>query len=145
MFNKRVKLLGNCITMIKNFSVDLGYCNETVFMITEKAAKCDELKDLTFLAQVSECIDGDFSVNWSDAVDMFLIKSALHKSDADLLKSFGNKLGTTDCNHQTQMCDEYIKRFEERYKYEKDRLSERVRLCKATAGIGVLTAFVMLI
>jgi hypothetical protein len=76
---------------------------------------------------------------------MFLIKSPLCKSDADLLKSFGNKLGTTDCYHQTQLCDEYIKRFEERYKYEKDKLAERVQICKATGGIGVLTAFVLLI
>lgn len=131
--------------MIKNFSVDLAYCNETVLLIAENAARCEELKDLTFLAQVSNCTDGDFSVNWSKAVDDFLLKSALNKGDSDLLKSFGNKLGTTDCIHQTQMCDEYIKRFEERYKYEKSKLAERIQFCKVTGGIAVLTAFILLI
>ena len=145
MLNKRVNLLNCCIVMIKSFSVDLAYCNETVLTITEKASKLSELKELSFLKQVSECTEGDFAVNWSEAVDKFLLKSTLSKKDADLLKSFGNKLGTTDCFHQTQLCDEYIKRFEEIYKHEKSKLAERIQICKIAGGAAVLTAFVLLI
>ena len=128
---KRVRILETCVKLIKAIAVDIGYCGETVFVIVKKAAMNSEFKELTFLNRINNCDNSDFSQTWSLQVEKFKQQSSLNCGDIELLKSFGNKLGTTDCFHQTQLCEEYIKRFEERCEYEKSKLSEKLRLCKA--------------
>lgn len=141
VIKKRVSLLGTCVSFIKAVSVDIGYCGETVFVIMKNAAQNTEFKELSFLSNLSECDCYDFSEAWSAQMDEFKSHSALNNGDITLLKSFGNKLGTTDCFYQTQLCEEYIRRFEERYEYEKNKLSEKIRLAKVggvACGVAVL-------
>ncbi|MBQ3498767.1 MAG: stage III sporulation protein AB [Clostridia bacterium] len=139
--NKRVKLLECCIGLIRYISLEIDYCSETVFTIIEKASVLKQFEELTFLKEIDSSKEADFSFLWSDAIDRFLHKSYLKYSDAELLKSFGEKLGTTDSFHQTQLCVEYIKQFEECYEKRKGKLPEHIRLCKVggvTIGLAVL-------
>jgi len=130
------------VKLIKAIAVDIGYCGETVFVIVNNAASNKEFKDLTFLKKLRDCDNLDFAQAWSAQTDEFRKRSALNNGDIELLKSFGNKLGTTDCFHQTRLCEEYIRRFEERYEYEKNKLSERLRVCKIS---GAACGFALLI
>ena len=91
-------------------------------MILQKASIKKEFNLLVFLRELGDCENQDFSQLWSAKLSDFEKKSALNREDISLLKSFGDKLGTTDSLHQTQLCDEYICRFEERYENEKSNV-----------------------
>lgn len=121
--------------------MEIDYCSETVFTIIKKASVLKDFEELTFLKDIDNSKEEDFSFLWSDAIDRFLHKSYFKYTDAQLLKSFGEKLGTTDSFHQTKLCVEYIKQFEECYEKRKRNLPELIRLCKvggAALGLAVL-------
>ena len=130
---------------LTNYVFRCRYGGETVFVIVKKAAMNSEFKELTFLNEINNCENSDFSQTWSLQVENFKQQSSLNCGDIELLKSFGNKLGTTDCFHQTQLCEEYIKRFEERCEYEKSKLSEKLRLCKAGGVVCGLALLILLL
>ncbi len=111
----------------------------------KKASESKELDELSFLKELAKCEENDFSESWSDAIDKFTDLSAFDQADADMLKCFGSKLGTTDSLHQTQLCDEYIKRFEERYEYENNRICERIRLYRVGGTVCGLAALILLL
>lgn len=145
VIKKRVMLLESCIKLIKSVAVDIGYGCETVTVIMNNASLNRDLMMLDFLSNLSECDDLDFSQAWTAQIDNFMKRSPLNSGDIDLLKSFGNKLGTTDCFHQTRLCEEYIHRFEERYEYEKNKLSEKQRLCKVSGAACGLALLILLL
>lgn len=142
---KRVILLEMCVKLLKSIAVDIGYCSETVLVIVKKAAMNREFAEFSFLNNLSDCENSDFSKAWSTQLEKFRKHSALNTGDIDLLKSFGNKLGTTDSFHQTQLCEEYIKIFEERCEYEKSKLSERLRVYKTGGAACGLALLILLI
>ncbi len=134
-----------CIKLIKFIAVDIGYCGETVPEILKKASNSDEFSELVFLSEFDDCESCGFYQLWSAELSVFEKMSALNSDDIALLKSFGNKLGTTDCLHQTQLCNEYVCRFEERYEYAKNKLSERLRICRFSGAACGLTVLILML
>ena len=143
--NKRIKIIESCISLIKQFSCDIEYCNMPVNELFAKAVNTQCFSDLEFLKSVYLNKSESFKDKWKASVNLFGRKNPLLKSDLILLEGFGEKLGTTDCKHQVQLCDEYIKRFSAVYDKALNRKEEHMKLCRLGGAAGAVFFIIMML
>jgi len=121
--------------MINTIKTQFEYCNTPIGEMLEKLKRN---KELNF---IDECIkryeDGEqFSQAWSDSVHKSPSLNALQKGDKEILKAFGNVLGTTDLNGQLNICSFYISQIKEKQNDAKERFKTYGRLYSA---MGILS------
>lgn len=142
---KRSEMLECCIRLIRTFDMKIGYSGEPVNEIIKKSVEDEELKALTFLKNIANSEQSDFYQAWKENIEEFSTFSYLNKGDIALLLSFGEKLGTTDISYQTQLCNEYLTLFEDRYQTAKQKKAERLKICRLSGAIcGLIEIILML-
>ncbi len=145
LVNKRILFLKSCISLINQFSVDIGYCSVPLDILFKNASDNSQFKHLSFITEVAKNMSDDFSVVWKTAVNSFFLNNMLPNKDKQLLLSFGEKLGTTDCEHQLKLCDEYITRLNESYDEALHNKNERIKLLKSLSVVGALLITVLFV
>ncbi len=82
---------------------------------------------------------------WRECVEKFSENSPITKSDKELLISFGEKLGTTDIEHQQKLCDEYTSLLKQRYDSLQKNQREHIRLCKiCSLALGAVVLILLI-
>lgn len=139
---RRVSLLSQCVSLVQFYSVGIGYGDESVELLTQRAAESSEMKDLTFLSKAAKG-SSDFSQRWASCIDDG--QAALNKGDKELLKAFGAKLGTTDARRQLELCEMYRQRFEQLHTAAKEKQTERSRLFSiGGVALGALLVVILI-
>ncbi len=138
-------LLEKCISLVRLFNVDIGYLSEPVMSIIQSAEENAELRELTFLSELANGEEADFSNRWKSSVEEFALNSPLKKEDIRLLLSFGEVLGTTDSAHQTKLCGDYAQHFLKQYEEAEKNKKERLRLYRSAGVLCGAAVFVLFI
>lgn len=143
--NKRTDTLEVCIALLKRIRSEISYCAEPLSVILKKAADSNEFSSLTFLTSFTTMQSDNIPCLWADSVENFYVNSSLNRDDADCIKSFGSKLGTTDVEHQKKLCDEFIEILEERHDILKMKRNEQIKLCKICSFALAIIELIMLL
>ncbi len=143
--NKRIKLIEACVSLIKQFSCDIEYCRMPVKDIFIKAVTSGQFSDLSFLDEIASGGSEDFNERWHASVTQYCRKNPLLKSDLKLLESFGENLGTNDCEHQVLLCEEYVKRFTNLYENAMSKREEHMKICKLSGAAGAVLVLIMML
>ncbi len=138
----RVSILESCIRLLQTLNADITYSAEPLRKVIGKACKNHEFDKLSFLKTIACSEDDDFTQLWKNSVKEYCQFSSLTGGDTALLISFGEKLGASDSEHQSRLCEEYISLLQCRYDSARKSMAERVKLYKACSIIG---GFVMII
>lgn len=137
--NKRVQILDSCIRLLQRINSDIGYNAEPLRVIISKASHCHEFDNLVFLQKLSQTESDNVILGWQECIESFRKTAPITKDDAAILSSFGEKLGTTDIEHQKNLCEEYILLFRQRYDNLQKNRCERIRMCKVCSfALGVV-------
>ncbi len=116
-----------------------------VDILIKNAADNSEFRQLSFISNVERDMSDDFSQVWNESVKKYFIENLLPIKDMQLLLSFGEKLGTTDCEYQMKLCEEYIARFTESYDEAVLKKSEHIKLFKSCGVVGALLIAVLFV
>lgn len=130
MIKKRAEILDSCIRLLQRINSEISYNAEPLQIIISKVCRCHEFDKLVFLHKMSRSYCENIILCWRECVEKFSETSPITKSDKELLISFGEKLGTTDIEHQQKLCDEYISLFKQRYDSLQKNQREHIKLCK---------------
>lgn len=130
MIRKRADILESCIRLFQRINSDISYSAEPLRIIISKASQCREFDKLVFLHKISQSESDDIILCWRECVENFCKSSPITKDDAMLLISFGEKLGTSDVEHQQKLCGEYTSLLKQRYDSLRNNQRERMRMCK---------------
>lgn len=143
--NKRVQILESCIRLLQRINSDIGYNAEPLRVIISKASHCHEFDNLTFLHKISRLESDNVILGWQECIESFRKTAPITKDDAAILSSFGEKLGTTDIEHQQKLCDEYTSLLKQRYDNLQKNRCERIRMCKVCSfALGVVMMILLI-
>ena len=99
---KRVKSLEKCILMLEEMETRIIYSCDNIYSIFEE---CSKNIELSFLNIFSASKSNDpLQIIWERCVESSKIYDCLKKEDVQILLSFGNLLGKTDCEGQIKNC-----------------------------------------
>ena len=143
--NKRAEILENCIRLLQQINSDIGYNAEPLSVIISKASRCNEFNNLLFLHKISRLESENIILSWRESIEAFSKSAPITKDDAAILISFGEKLGTTDIEHQKKLCDEYIALLKQRYENLQKNRCDRIRMCKVCSiALGVIMLILLI-
>lgn len=140
--NRRVMILESVIRLLQQINSDISYGAEPLHIIMRKACNSNDFANLSFLNCFADSEGEDITYLWKKSVTEFCNNSSFTKDDAALLISFGEKLGSSDSEHQKTLCEEYISQFRERYELLKKSSRDKIRIYKV---VSVLVGMVILI
>lgn len=143
--NKRAQILESCIRLLQRINSDIGYNAEPLRVILSKASQCHEFDNLVFLQKLSQSESDNVILCWIECIESFRRSVPITKDDAAILTSFGEKLGTTDIEHQQKLCDEYTSLLKQRYDNLQKNRCERIRMCKVCSfALGVVMMILLI-
>ncbi len=123
-------------------NAEITYGAEPLRKVICKACDNSEFDQLVFLKKIAQSDNEDLTRLWTECVRDYSKVSPLTGDDAALLASFGEKLGASDSEHQSRLCEEYISLLHRRHDSARNRMNERIKLCKVCS---VISGFVVLI
>ncbi len=139
---KREKILEKILVMLRLVCTQIGYFQSPIDVIIDKLSQNEELKILDFLEICKENLNElDFPDAWRVSVE----QSEIHKSDKELLLSFGFNMGTSNIEGQLSNCEMHRELFENKLNSVRDKNRKNGKLYTA---LGIMTGcliFVVLV
>ena len=102
-----------------------------------------EFRRLTFLQAAAICPPSDFHAVWRR--ETARLPAELTERDAELIRRFGESLGTSDIAGQLTLCEEYGARLEEQRDEARTQQREKSRLYGTLGLLGGLGAALLVI
>jgi len=104
---KRVNSLNSLIILIESINSQISFSQKNIMQIIEESVS-DGKKDLKMISELIKRQDSDFAENWKKTVELFGKDDCLNSEDKKILCSFGNELGVTDLEGQSNNCRLHI-------------------------------------
>lgn len=144
--SQRIKALERLQIMLNGISTELKYCLTPINDIMIRLSGREELKNLSFIKVCAQkCSEGElFPVAWNDGLDSIKKSDALLKSDIELLRSFGEVVGTTDLDGQMKICDLYSDMINEKLNNAREKFKNSGKLY-SNMGFLIGAAFVIIL
>lgn len=141
----RTKNLEAMMLFLSSIRREMLYRRTPLTAILSEACERAELKKLAFLPVCAELFGAGmpFSEAWRTALGEKGSVMLFNPEDIRLLCALGDALGTTDCDGQLSLIDDYSGIFDLRLKQAREDTKKYGRLCKslgmlAAAGVAVI-------
>ena len=102
-----------------------------------------EFRRLTFLGAAATCPPSDFHTVWRR--ETAHLPAELSERDVELIRQFGENLGTSDVAGQLSLCEEYGARLEEQREEARAQQREKSRLYGTLGLLGGLGAALLVV
>lgn len=102
-----------------------------------------EFRRLTFLAAAATCPPSEVRAVWRR--ETARLPAELSEQDRQLIRQFGESLGTSDIAGQVAMCEEYGKRLEEQREEARAQQREKSHLYGTLGLLGGLGAALLIV
>ena len=136
---RRSELLAELRTMLRIFSIEIRCCALTLEELCERAdGKFGEL-----LRAARESCD-DIRTAWDNACSE-MTRSGYSGEEAELMRSLGKELGTSDCAGQEQLLELYFERISALYEAASADNGKKARLFRSVGFLCGAGAAVLLI
>ena len=141
---KRIKTLECIVLMIKSIKTQISSARIPLTDIIDNLLASGQFDNLSFLTAVkSDISNGEsFQKSWEKALKSFAGINGLTKEDTALIIRFGENLGSSDTNGQTENCNTFIEMLSAEIQHLKSKAQSKVKIYNS---MGVLSAALVII